>query len=112
MSQQGLRQASVRAVTGTAETYEGDWHALFDQAEIPPGDFNGRMLQWVNLKLETAFGHLGEAMHALALAYGAFNFSSLGTFDASTGEGPAYSPALNFSDPRNSGYVALLFEDF
>lgn len=25
---------------------------------------------------------------------------------------PAYTPALNFADGRNSGYVAILFEDF
>ncbi len=35
MSQQAARQASVRAVTGTALTYEGDWHALFDAASVP-----------------------------------------------------------------------------
>lgn len=95
MSQQGLRQASVRAVTGTAGTYEGDWHALFDQESIPAGPFNGRLLGWINIKLNAAYGHLGEAQQALALASGAFNFATMGTFDAST------SPPTEV--PENSG---------
>ncbi len=82
MSQQGLRQASVRAVTGTSEHYEGDWHALFDLAGIPAGQFNERLLQWINLRLSAAYTFLDSAMQALADANGAFNFSSLGTFDA------------------------------
>lgn len=89
MSQQGLRQASVRAVTGSAETYEGDWHRLFDLAGIPAGTFDGRMLAWISLKLSVAFTELNGAMQALADYGGAFNFSSLGTFDASVGPPPA-----------------------
>lgn len=108
MSQQGYRQASVRAITGTTMTYDGDWLALFDQAAIPDDIFNGRFLRWINLKLSASYTNLPEAMHALAVAYGAFNFSSLGTFDASTGSG---SPSLDFSLAANSQYVALLFED-
>ena len=84
MSQQGLRQASVRAVTGTALSYDGDWMALFDQASIPDGPFNGRFLEWLNLKLTAEYDNLAEAMQALADANGATNFSSLGTFDAAT----------------------------
>jgi len=87
MSQQGYRQASVRAVTGTTEAYEGDWHALFTLAGIPDGDFDGRFLAWINIKLSAAFTEINGAMQALADAYGAYNFSSLGTFDASTGVG-------------------------
>lgn len=113
MSQQGLRQASVRAVTGTAETYEGDWHALFDQAGIPAGHYNERLLQWINLKLSAAYALLDEAMAALAAASGVFNFASLGTFDASTGGGPpVFSPSLDFSDERNSQYLPIFLEDF
>lgn len=82
MSQQGYRQASVRAVTGTAGTYEGDFHALFDGQSIPAGDFNGRFLQWINLKLSKSYTSLPEAMQALADANGAANFSSLGTSSA------------------------------
>jgi hypothetical protein len=84
MSQQGLRQASIRAVTGSAETYEGDWHRLFDLADIPAGPFNGRMLAWINIKLSAAYTNLAEAQQSLADANAAFNFASMGTFDAST----------------------------
>lgn len=92
MSQQGQRQASIRAVTGTSETYEGDWHALFDLAGIPAGHFNERLLAWINLKLTAAYTEINGAMAALAAANGAFNFSSLGTFDASTGASTAGQP--------------------
>lgn len=83
MSQQGLRQASVRAVTGTSGTYDGDFHALFDGQAIPAGDFDGRLLRWINLKLGVTYVSLPEAMQKLAEANGAANFSSLGTFSAS-----------------------------
>lgn len=92
MTQQGDRQASVRAVTGTALTNEGDWEALFDAAAIPSGAFNGRMMGWVNLKLTTAYTDINQALQALADANAAFNFSSLGTFSASTGGGSAGQP--------------------
>lgn len=84
MSQQGYRQASVRAVTGTAGSYEGDWHALFDLSSIPVGAYNGRLLAWINLKLGADYAEINGAMAALALNYGAANFQSLGVFDAET----------------------------
>jgi len=82
MSQQSLRQASVRTVTSTTLTYEGDWHALFDAAGIAAGDFNGRMVQYINLKLTTAYTEINGAMAALAAANSASNFQAMGTFDA------------------------------
>lgn len=84
MSQQGLRQASIRAVTGstTNETYDGDWNKLFDRAGIAAGTTDERMLRWINAKLTKSFTNLPEAQQALATANGAWNFSSMGTFDA------------------------------
>ncbi|RAK51597.1 hypothetical protein [Phenylobacterium soli] len=82
MSQQGLRQASVRAVTGTALTYEGDWHALFDGKSLPVGHFNERLLRWINLKLTASYTDLAQAQQALATANGAYNWGSMGTFTA------------------------------
>lgn len=84
MSQQGYRQASVRAVTGTANSYEGDWHALFTLAGIPQGDYDGRLLQWINLVMSKAYTNLPEAMQAFAVGQGAANWSSMGTFAASS----------------------------
>lgn len=88
MSQQSLKQASIRAVTGYAEHYEGDWHRLFDYAAIPAGHFDERMLMWINGQLSTAYTNLPEAQQAFAAFFGAFNWSSLGTFDASGGGTP------------------------
>lgn len=92
MTQQGLRQASIRAETGTKNTYDGDWLALFDQAGVPAGDFNGRLLQWINQKLSAAYVSLSQAQQALAVANNAFSFASMGVFDASNG--PAYRPGI------------------
>jgi len=83
MSQQGLRQASVRLVTGTTSTYEGDFHALFDGDLIPNGPFNQRLLAWINAKLSQSNTDVNQAMQSLADANSAYNFSSMGTFDAS-----------------------------
>lgn len=80
MSNQGLRQASVRAATGTALTYEGDWHALFDAATIPAGDFNGRLLAWINAQLVASHTELNGAMQAYAAFKSAPSWSELGTF--------------------------------
>ncbi|MGY3527295.1 hypothetical protein [Bradyrhizobium sp. USDA 4452] len=70
MSNQELRQATVRALTGTALSYEGDWHALFDGAGIASGPFNGRLLAWINAQLGTSYVELNGAMYAFAIANG------------------------------------------
>lgn len=82
MSQQGLKQASVRAVTGTTHTYEGDWHALFDSAGIAAGPYNGRLLAWINNYLTTSYNNLPQAMQAFAVNRGFNNWNSMGTFAA------------------------------
>lgn len=81
--QQSLRQASVRAVTGTTYSYEGDFHALFDAHSIDDGTFNERLLGWINYKLTETFDNLPEALQALAEENSADSFYSMGTFDAS-----------------------------
>jgi hypothetical protein len=80
MSNQGDRQASVRASTGTTWTYEGDWHALFTQGGIAAGDFDGRMLAWINSQLGTSYTEINGAMHAYAVSQGVADWNSLGTF--------------------------------
>jgi hypothetical protein len=83
MSQQGLRQASVRAVTGTTLDYNGDWSALFTAAGIAAGDWNGRLLGWINLKLSASHAGLPAAQAAFAASVGATTWSAIGTFNAS-----------------------------
>lgn len=104
---QGLRQDSVRAVTGTALDYNGDWMALFDQASIPAGDFNGRLLQWINKKLSTSYVDIDSAMQAFAVNQGAPDWDSLGTFNAATNINPtgdSGTPSAFF------GYTQNLFQ--
>jgi len=98
MTNQGARQQSVRDVTGTMLDYNGDWHALFDLAGIPQGDFNGRLLAWINDYLGTSYAGLPQAMQAFAVDQGYINWSSMGTFDAA-GE---YAP-INTVAPVVSG---------
>lgn len=84
-NQQGLRQQSVRDVTGTELTYNGDWMALFAQSGITISQFDGALLAWLNDKLEpeTPYQNLPRAMQAFAEDQGFYNWSSMGTFDAS-----------------------------
>ena len=79
-SNQSDRQATVRAVTGTAYPYEGDWHALFTLQSIADGDFNGRLLAWINTQLSTSYTELNSALYAFAASQGAKSWNELGTF--------------------------------
>lgn len=81
MSNQSKRQESVRGVTGTSGTYEGDWHALFDSDLIPDGTFNGRMLAWINQKLTAEYTELNGALNAFAVSQGVSDWNSLGTIN-------------------------------
>lgn len=88
MGNQEAKQASVRAVTGTSLDYNSDWSALFDLAGIAAFGWNGRLLAWLNLKMGTGFTDLSSAMAAFAIANGAKDWDSLGSFSASI-----YDPA-------------------
>ena len=93
MSNQSLVQQSVRDLTGTAHTYMGDWHALFDLNNIPVGSFPGRMLAWRNAMQSgwnnaiwdrsewganaEGYTNLNEALQSIAAAEGKYNFNSV-----------------------------------
>lgn len=79
-SAQGARQECVRALTGTTLDYNGDWLSLFTQSAIPAGDFNGRMLAWINGKLSTTYPDVSGAMSAFAIANGAKTWDGMGAF--------------------------------
>lgn len=79
MSNQGKVQASLRAATSKALDYNGDWHAVFDAAGIAAGDFNGRMLAWINARLSSSHTNLPAAQQAFAENQGFNNWSSMGT---------------------------------
>lgn len=99
---QGDRQAAVRASTGTALDYNGDWSALFDQAGIAAGDWNGRMLAWINAQLSASYASVPTAMQAYAASQSAPNWSSMGTFTISGGGG-------SFPDNATNGNEFLIF---
>lgn len=85
MTNQSDLQASVRALTGTAWTYEGDFEALFDGASIPKTDFNGRLLAWINQTLGAGYTEINGAKQAYASALGFYNWNALNTVDPNPG---------------------------
>ena len=78
---QGKKQQTVRNETGTALTWEGDWHALFTIKSVAAGTFNERLLAWINQELGTSYTEINGAKHALAAANGAGDWASLETFN-------------------------------
>jgi hypothetical protein len=80
MSNQELRQQSVRASTGTAYTHNEDWMALFTAAGITSGTYNERLLVWINAQLSTAYTTLPDAMRAYAVGQGFTSWNEMGTF--------------------------------
>lgn len=81
MTNQSDLQQSIRDITGTSLDYNGDWSALFDLDGIPAGDWNGRLLAWINFQLGTSYTNLPEAQNAYAVENGAMNWSALNTGD-------------------------------
>jgi len=82
VSNQSARQQSVRDVTTTTSTYEGDFMTLFSDASIAETTFNGGLLAWINLKLSASYTNLPGAMAALAASESSNSWNELGTFDA------------------------------
>lgn len=112
MSNQELRQQSVRASTGTAYSYEGDWMALFGAAGITSGVFNERMLAWINAQLSSAYTNVNDAMRAFAVSQGVTTWNELGTFTVGVGSGPTgagifLEDGTSFLLAENSDYLIL-----
>ena len=60
-------QSNIRVLTGSAGTVDEDWHSLFNFDNIPQGEFDERLLQWINFKLGTSYDNLADAATAYAL---------------------------------------------
>jgi hypothetical protein len=83
MSNQSARHAAVNAILGiSGGTYEGSFHAMFDADSIATGTFNGRLLAWLNAKLEASYTSLPGAQHAFAVSLGFADWNSLNTWEA------------------------------
>lgn len=76
---QSLRQAAVRAITGTLLTYESDWHSLWDYEGVAAGTFNGRMLAWIKSGYPAAPDDVTDAMNYYAQQLGYNDWDSLTT---------------------------------
>jgi len=79
MSNQGGVQQAIRDQTGTALDYNGDWSALFDQDGIAAGDWNGRLLAWINSTLGTSYTEINGAMQAFAVDQGFTSWGAMNT---------------------------------
>jgi hypothetical protein len=73
----GVQQACREYAEVTVGDPVANWHAVFDADEIDPGDFNGRMLAWINFKLGTTYPDLAGAQHAFAVDQGFNNWASM-----------------------------------
>lgn len=77
-NQSGIH-AAVRTQISQRSTYGEDWSALFDQDGIPQGDWNGRLLNWINTKLGTSIADYPGALQAFAESQGFYNWASMNT---------------------------------
>ena len=79
----GPNQSGIHAAVRTQITqrygYGEDWSALFDQDEIPSGDWNGRLLNWINLKLSSSYTSYPAGLQAFAESQGFNNWASMNT---------------------------------
>ncbi len=103
--QQSLRQASIRAVTGTTYDHQGDWHALWDSLGTAGTTFNERMLNYINTKLSASYTEINGAMAALAANLTVDSFQAIGTFTPGSAGGTV---GLDFSQASNSQYLMVL----
>ena len=77
-NQSGIHEA-VRSQISQRFSYGEDWSALFDQDEIPTGDWNGRLLNWINFKLSSSYTDYPAALQAFAEDQGFNNWASMNT---------------------------------
>lgn len=106
-SNQGLRQATVEASTGTTLNYEGDFITMFNTAGYTNGGFNGMLLSWINAQLSTNYPDINGAMYAFSQAKGTptpDSWGGMGQFTIGGGAGPA----LVFNQSSNSQYLGTV----
>lgn len=114
MSNQSGVQQAVREATGTAHSYQGDWHALFDDDGIPVGAWNERMLAWINQTLGEAYANLPGAMQAFAEIQGFTSWSGMDTLSLSSAALEAAGDeaqilVLDFTDTGTRGHPGSAF---
>ena len=80
-------QQSIRALTGTAGTVEGDFYALFDQESVPAGTFNERLKAWADqrLALGTPYPDIMGSLNAYAVVLGFDAWNNVNNIPAAGG---------------------------
>lgn len=78
---QELRHAAARAISGTARDYNSDMLAAFAVSGITSGTYNERLLMWINAVLGSTHTSIPAAMQAFAQDQGFNNWDSMGTFE-------------------------------
>ena len=79
MTNQGELQGSIRLITGTTNDYNGDWHALFDFYSITAGEFNGRLVAWLQSALNSTETNLDGLKQLYADSLNVYNWNSVTT---------------------------------
>jgi hypothetical protein len=81
---QADRQASARTIASSATTHDGDMRAMFEaEATIPAGStYNEAFILWLQERTGSASTNINSLMAAFAEELGAYNWSSVGAFDA------------------------------
>lgn len=75
-NQSGIHEA-IRTQISQRFSYGEDWSALFTQDGIPAGDWNGRLLNWINFKLGASHTSYPAALQAFAESQGFNNWASM-----------------------------------
>ena len=83
MTNQGDLQDSVRRLTSTTNDYNGDWHALFDLDSIAAGEYNERLILWLQNQIGSSTTDLNGLMQEYAEAQGAYNWNSINSISVS-----------------------------
>lgn len=87
-------QAAIRGQSASTLNWEGDFHALFDDAAIAAGSFNGRLLAYINLVLGSSHTNLPAAQQAYAEDQGFYNWSSIGEASIAAAPSNSVAPAI------------------
>ena len=105
---QGQQQASIEKNIGFSDFYNEDWMHLWDKnLNITDTNWNGRMLDWINKELKTAYTNLPGAMVAYAQFTGKLVWQSMGTFDAAPNKLRLYSGQFSGQIYPNQNDVVL-----
>lgn len=75
---QGLKQASFRAISGESHEWNGDFMAAAIADGIAVGEYNGMLIQWLQLRLSSTETSLDNLKQEFAESLGAYNWQSIG----------------------------------